>query len=168
MNNNTLLISYKTLTQSSELNENIDPNIILPLIKEMQEMELKPVLGTNLFEKLKAEIEAGTLAGYYKELVSDYCKPVLINAILVELPFKLNYRFSNVGVVTRTSEAASRPEYRDLDKLSDMYKGKRVYYANELAKYLCNNYSEFPEYNSENRSSESPKSDTYHTGIYLG
>ena len=167
MDNNTLLISYKTLTQSSELNENIDVKLILPLIKEVQEMELQTVLGALLFERLKADVFANTLAGFYKELLNEYCKPVLINALLAELPFKLNYRFTNTGVVTRTSENTTPTEFKDLQKLSDQYKAKKVFYSGKMIAYILKNKAQFLEYNSEDNFKDSPKNETYEVGIYL-
>lgn len=167
MDNNTLLISYKTLTQSSELNENIDSKVILPLIKEVQEIELQTVLGAALFERLKADIVTNTLTGFYKELLNEYCKPVLINAILAELPYKLNYRFTNTGVVTRTTENTTNPDYKELQKLSDQYKAKKVFYMGKMIDYIKKNQTQFLEYNSEDNFKDSPKNETYDVGIYL-
>jgi hypothetical protein len=168
MHENTLLISYKTLTLNSELNDNIDTKIILPLIKEVQEIEVQKITGVALFEKLKALVSTNELNGKYKQLMDEKIRPVLINGILTELPFKLNYRFTNNGIASRTAENATVPDFKDLQKVSDMYKAKKVYYANKLADYLKENESDFPELKENTNSKDEPKSDTFFTGIYLG
>jgi hypothetical protein len=168
VNNNTLLISYKTITQSSSITENLDTKTILPLVKEVQEMEVEPVIGSALFEKLKADIAGDVLADPYKYLVNEIIKPVIINGIMSDLPFAGNYRFTNVGTIERTSENTRNTDARELQKLSDYYKSRTKWYAGKLTDYLVKNSEQFPEYTSGNDCGEGPKDSTYDVGVYLG
>jgi hypothetical protein len=43
----------------------------LPYVRQAQKLYVETKLGTDLTDKLKAEITAGTLAGAYKTLVDD-------------------------------------------------------------------------------------------------
>jgi len=169
---NTLLISYKTLTQNSEVPENISPAVILPLIKDVQEMHVEPILGTALFEKIQNDIEAGTLAGNYKDLVTDYIAPVLIYGVLTDLVFTGNYRFSPAGIITHTPGGAQssvlNAEFKDLQKISDFYKSKIVWRAGKLTDYISKNVSNFPEYSEFQSCKDAPQKETYQVGIYLG
>ena len=54
----TLLISADTLKQNTTISQSIDENLIHPVILMAQDRYILPVLGTDLFEKLKTEIAA--------------------------------------------------------------------------------------------------------------
>ena len=67
-----LFISEDKLKDSTALNLNIDPAILLPFVKESQKLYIETALGSDLTAHLKAQITAGTLAGADKTLVDDY------------------------------------------------------------------------------------------------
>ena len=48
-------------------------------------MHLQRYLGTDLLEKLQADVVADTLSGNYLTLVQDWVKPALIHWTMVEL-----------------------------------------------------------------------------------
>lgn len=166
MNNNTLLLSIKTLCANTDVNANVDPKIILPIIKDVQNIHLAPVLGGNLFEKLKTLITNNAVAGIYETLLNDYITPVMIHGVQTELPYS-NYRFTNVGAGNRTSENMRMPDAKELKIISDSFLAKRVFYANKLTAFLCENSNDIPEYQGENKNGERPEKDTYFPGIYL-
>jgi hypothetical protein len=164
---NVLLISYATLTKVSELNENIDTKILTPLVAEVQKTIIRPVLGTTLYNALLIAVATDTLSADQLKLLTDYIRPALINGILTDLPFKLNYRFTNTGMTTRTSEHAKAPEYKDIQKLSDYYKAKAVRDCGELTKFLCANVDKYPEYRETTTAGDRPVKEQYDTGVYL-
>lgn len=169
MNNNTLLIAYKVLIASSELNENIDPKIIQPLIKEVQEMRIQPLTGSRLFEKLKSAITEDNLAEDYKYLLTEFIHPVIIYNVLSDLPFRLNHRFTNIAVVNRTGENSNAINEQDLQKFSDYHKSRARWYADRLNDYLKANSEKFPEFLQSDKPEElRPRPGQYETGIYLG
>ncbi len=53
----TLLISAETLKQTTTISQSVDDNLIHPIIMVAQDRFIQPVLGTDLFEKLKTEVE---------------------------------------------------------------------------------------------------------------
>ena len=75
-----LFISQDRLKTSTALNYNIDTEYLLPFVKISQDKHLQAILGTKLYEKLEAEIQAGTLAGAYKTLVDDYIQDALVRS----------------------------------------------------------------------------------------
>ena len=77
MSNYVLFISEVKLKESTAINLNVDVNILLPYVKQAQKLYVEPKLGTDLVDKLKNEITAGTLAGAYKTLVDDYIADML-------------------------------------------------------------------------------------------
>jgi hypothetical protein len=74
-----LFISEQKLKDSTAINLNVDVEILLPYVRQAQKLYVEPKLGTELTDKLKAEITAGTLAGAYKTLVDDYIGDMLPN-----------------------------------------------------------------------------------------
>ena len=67
-----LFISEAKLKDSTAINLNVDPQILLPYVLQAQRIYIEPKLGTDLYQKLEAEITAGTLTGAYKTLVDEY------------------------------------------------------------------------------------------------
>ena len=62
----TLLISADTLKQNTTISQSVSEDLIHPVILLSQDRYILPVLGTDLFEKLKTEI-AGTPSGVFVE-----------------------------------------------------------------------------------------------------
>ncbi len=58
----TLYISATRLKTDSALGGSVDDDLIMPYILLAQDMNILPVLGTELDNKLKSEIKANTLA----------------------------------------------------------------------------------------------------------
>ena len=84
----TLFISSTRLKKDTALGGSVDDNLIMPYILLAQDMYILPVLGTDLDAKIKADIQAGSLAGNYKTLVETYIQPALVQFSFAELaPF---------------------------------------------------------------------------------
>ena len=99
-----LFISQDRLKTSTALNYNIDTEYLLPFVKISQDKHLQAILGTKLYEKLEAEIQAGTLAGAYKTLVDDYIQDALVHYAIVEaLPF-ISYKIANGSITQKNSD----------------------------------------------------------------
>ena len=58
-----LFISEDKLKDSTAINMNLDVDLLLPFVREAQKLYVETALGTDLTQKLKDEIIAGTLAG---------------------------------------------------------------------------------------------------------
>lgn len=163
--NTALFISYQALVEDSTIDENFNPKTIRLLINELQQMEIAPILGASLYSKLMSDILAGTLSEAQKILLNIHIKPVLINAIQKDLPFVNGYKFHNVGTIERTAENSKNIDQKELQKVSDFFKTKMVFWAGKLSEFLRDNSIDYPEYQGGiNR----PKSAQYETKIYLG
>ena len=71
-----LFISEERLKDSTTIGLNVDPALLLPYIKQAQKLYVETRLGTDLNQKLKDLIVAGTVnnAGNeaYATLLNDY------------------------------------------------------------------------------------------------
>ena len=81
-----LFISEDKLKDSTAINMNVDVNFLLPFVKQAQKLYVETKLGTDLNQKLKDLIIAGTVnAGgneYYKTLLNTYIGDMLPNFAL--------------------------------------------------------------------------------------
>ena len=80
-----LLISRDDIVKFTALDGNIDTDKFIQFIKIAQDIHIQSYLGTDLLNKIKAEILAVTLATPYLELLRDYIKPMLIHLSLIHI-----------------------------------------------------------------------------------
>ena len=76
-----LFISEERLKDSTTIGLNVSPDLLLPYIKQAQKLYVETKLGTDLNQKLKDLITAGTVnnAGNeaYATLLNDYIADML-------------------------------------------------------------------------------------------
>lgn len=163
-----LLITRDDLVRFTALNGNIDTDTFIQWIKVAQDIHVQNYTGTELLNKIKADIIAGTLANPYLDLVETYLKPMLIHWAMVEyLPFAA-YTLANKGIFKHSSENASNVEKNEVDFLIDKQRQLAVYYSERFINYMAFTGNTFPEYYSNNNSDIFPSTDsTTYTGWYL-
>ena len=92
-----LFIKREDLVRNSILDGNVDTDKFIQFIKIAQQMHIQNYLGTDLYNRISADIIAGTLTGDYLNLVNDYIQPMLIWWAQVEyLPYAA-YQIKNGG-----------------------------------------------------------------------
>ena len=164
----TLYISATRIKKDTALGGSVDDNIIMPYILLAQDMFILPVLGTDLDDKLKSDIQGGSLAGAYQTLVETYIQPALVQFAFAELAPFLRLRFVNNAVVimgaTDQSDSAS---YEDIKPLIDRANDAAEFYRQRLIDYLRNNTSSFSEYSSNTGADLDPTTRNYYAGINL-
>ena len=164
----TLYISATRIKKDTALGGSVDDNIIMPYILLAQDMFILPVLGTDLDDKLKSDIQGGSLTGAYQTLVETYIQPALVQFAFAELAPFLRLRFVNNAVVimgaTDQSDSAS---YEDIKPLIDRSKDAGEFYRQRLIDYIRNNTSSFPEYSTNTGADLDPTTRNYYAGINL-
>ena len=164
----TLYISSTRLKKDTALGGSVDDNLIMPYILLAQDMNILPILGTDLDAKLKSEIVAGTLANQYKTLVETYLQPALVQFSFSTLAPYLRLRFSNNSVVVMgATEQSSSATYDDIKPLMDTATDAAEFYRQRMIDYLRNNSSSFPEYTSNSGADLDPTNNNYFAGIQL-
>ena len=116
-----LFIKRSDLVKNTALNSNVDTDKFIQFIDLAQEIHIQNYLGTDLYDKISADILAGTLSGDYLSLVNDYIQPMLIHFAMVEyLPFAA-YSISNGGVYKHNSENSQNASKEEIDEfISDL------------------------------------------------
>lgn len=163
-----LFIQRKDIVQFTASNGNVDTDKLLPYIFMAQEIEVQRLLGTKLYDKLKSDINAGTLAGDYLSLVDTYCKPILIHyAMMYALPY-LSVTISNGGVYRNNPENATALNSDEINTLIEKERDAAQYFSTRMIDYLNFNASSlFPEYYTNSNENISPDYDDSFNGWVL-
>jgi hypothetical protein len=175
MSKNVLIISEQSFKDYTTASNNIDLKNITQIIKMVQDRYVHPICGTALYDKILQLIPTGELKNdpqfiEYKKLVDDYLTDILFNYVLAELPMANQYKYVNKGVVIRTSENTTTPDFKELESVMAFYRGYAEWYAERAINYLIANSTLFPEYiNAGNDvTTIHPVSNQYRSAIYLG
>ena len=162
-----LLISRQDVVRFTNLNGNIDTDKFIQFVSISQDIHIQSMLGTNLLEKIQAEIIAGTLANPYKDLLEIYIKPCLIHSAMLEfLPFSA-VTIANKGVYKHGAENSETVSKEEIDFLVEKQRQTFMHYKDRFDSYICENSSTFPEYSNNTGSDVSPNSDVNFTGWVL-
>jgi len=164
----TLFISATRLKKDTALGGSVDDNLIMPYILLAQDMNILPVLGTDLYDKLKSDVQGGSLTGAYKTLVETYIQPALVQFAFSTLAPYLRLRFSNNSVVVMgATEQSSSATYDDIKPLMDTATDAAEFYRQRLIDYIRNNQSSFPEFSTNSGADLDPTTNNYFAGINL-
>ena len=162
-----LFIKREDLVRSTALGGNVDTDKFIQWIKVAQEIHIQNYLGTDLYNKITADIIAGTLAGNYLSLVNTYIQPMLIHFAMMEyLPFAA-YTIANGGVYKHNSENSTSVEKGEVDFLVEKERKIAEYYTQRFVDYMSFNQDLFPEYNSNTNNDIYPDKDIQRSGWVL-
>jgi hypothetical protein len=162
-----LLITRTDLVKFTAMNGNVDTDKFIQYIKIAQDIHIQGYLGTDLLEKIKADIVASTLTGDYLTLVETYIKPMLIHWAMVEyMPFAA-YTIANKGVYKHSSENSENVDKIEVDFLIEKERKIAEHYTQRFIDYICFNQSKFPEYNTNSNGDMYPNTDTNFSGWVL-
>ena len=164
----TLFISATRLKKDTALGGSVDDNLIMPYILLAQDMNILPVLGTDLYEALKTKIQGSSLTGDYKILMETYIQPALVQFAFAQLAPYLRLRFvNNAVVVMGATEQSSSATYDDIKPLMDTATDAAEFYRQRLIDYIRNNQSSFPEFSTNSGADLDPTTNNYFAGINL-
>jgi len=162
-----LFITRDDIVRYTALNGNVDTDKFIQFIKIAQDIHIQNYLGTKLFQKLQADIIAGTLTGNYQTLVTTYVKPMLIHWGMVEyLPFAA-YTIANKGVYKHSSENSENVDKNEVDYLLEKERNIAQNYTQRFIDYMAFNQPLFPEYRSNKNNDVFPDSMNNYTGWYI-
>ena len=162
-----LLITRDDLVRFTSVNGNVDTDKFIQYIKIAQDIHIQNYLGTELLNKIKADIIASTLTGDYQSLVETYVKPMLIHWAMVEyLPFAA-YTIANKGVYKHSSENAENVGKDEVDFLLEKERKIAQHYTQRFIDYMSFNQQLFPEYNDNSNGDMYPDTNNNFIGWVL-
>ena len=162
-----LLISRSDIVKFTTMNGNVDTDKFIQYIKIAQDTHIQSYLGTDLLEKIQADIIAGSLAGNYLTLLTKYVKPMLIHFAMMEYLHFAAYTISNKGVYKHNSENSDTASMEEINELVASENKIAEHYAQRFVDYICNNNDLFPEYNTNSNGDMSPSNNVNYSNWYL-
>ena len=143
-----LLVTNTDIKRFTALNGNLDSDKFVQFVAIAQDIHIQGMLGTDLLEKIQADIIADTLEEPYLSLLTTYIKPCLIHASMLEaLPY-LAYTIANKGIYKHGSENAETVSKEEVDYMIERERKTYQHYKQRFIDYICQNNNLFPEYNS--------------------
>ena len=166
-----LFISEAKLKDSTAINLNVDVDLLLPYVRQSQKLYVETKLGTDLNQKLKDLIVAGTVNlpanAAYKTLLDDYIGDMLPNwAFYHAIPF-LRFKIENGNIYSKTSETGNSLSTEESQHLREEVRNTAEYYTERMIDYICNNTSLFPEYSTNTGADVDPDRNAYYNGMNL-
>lgn len=162
-----LFINKKDLKRYTILDGNIDENLYLPIIEVAQEQHIQKLLGSDLYIKIRGLVESSTLSDVanvdYKLLVDNFINKATVFYTMVDLIPVISYNASNNGLGKKVSENIENATKDEINDLISLYRDKAEHYSNLCRKYICENISKYPEYNTNNAEDIYPETKTFST-----
>ena len=164
-----LWITEDYLMENSIISEDTDVKIITPNIIYCQDIYLKPLLGTTLFDEIQAAINAQTYTADQTTLLNDYLKKVLMYYVLHESAPDFKFRFENKGILNKNSNNTQEANLDELRYITARFKVKAEVYAERTTAFLLANPTLYPSYISGNLTLDSiqPNLNNYTSGLML-
>lgn len=164
-----LIISEQFIKDNSVINENVDVKLLRATIWDCQRDYIKPLLGTDLYNKVLADINSDSLTGDYLTLVNDYISEALLKWVMFESVPTLLYKYRNKAVSTQDSDNSQPISYKAMQEEMNRWKDKAEIRSEDVTRYLCVNSDSFPEYTDNNDDDDiTPNGRNFTTSIYLG
>jgi hypothetical protein len=162
-----LFITVEDLKRFSIVDGNMDEDKIIQFISTAQDLHIQNYLGTDLFNKIAADIVASTLVSPYSELLETYIKPMTIYWSMVEILPWIAYTIANKGVYKHSSENSETVSKEEVDFLVENSRSTANNYTRRFIDYMCYNSTTFPEYNSNTNEDIKPDKTADFTGWVL-
>ena len=137
MTNKVLFVSERTIKDSSIIEETLDSKILKVSTLEIQELELKPIIGKKLYIEIEDEIVKKSQDNSY-EIPEKYLdmlesiKPFIVYGVLTTIIIPLTYKATNKGFAVKNDTNADVQSGRDLQYIMNFYKSKFDAYKNRL------------------------------------
>ena len=136
-----LLIDEETIKKESIIEKNVDSKILSKVIVNIQELYLKEILGSKLYQLLLSAVNElmvnqVALSAEYSTLLNEYVQPYLIHAVCADFIVMNNYKISNKGVLKMNDNAANNATSDDIEYMKNYVDNYVGQYKKNLVEYL--------------------------------
>jgi len=139
-----LFITPQEITSTTVMGGNVDPQKYTFCIANTQVTVIEPLLGTELYDKIKTEAEANTLTGLYLELYDEFVKPITKNKAVGEYIEIASYMVANGGLFKHTGDNIEVVSKEEAQFLAGKYNNYAQMFIGRFNKWICANH--LPEY----------------------
>jgi hypothetical protein len=162
-----LFVSPADVIKRTGINGNVDRDQMIQFIKIAQDIHIQQILGTKLFNKIASDINAGSLAGNYQSLLTNYIQDMVIHYAAIEILPYIHYKVANGGIYTKGSENGTNITKEDLDYLIQKERDIAEHYSRRFIDYMSFNNALYPEYNTNNNEDMYPTKNQNFNGWVL-
>ena len=157
--------SVQKVKDSTVIEQNVENNIIEPQLIKAQEIKIKDVLGSKLYESVELAISGGTVSGVTQTLLDDYIIPCLCEWTLYNtLPY-ITFKMENSSIVTKDTDSSTPIDLPTLKYLRNDVRETAEFLTNRIDEYLCANRDLYPTYKTETESDETKPDYKYFSGL---
>jgi hypothetical protein len=168
-----LLISETKLKAFTNINKNVDMDVLKAEVQIAQDIHLQTLLGTKFYDHLLNQVSStgNTFNADELTLVNDYIAPYLIQKAYAEAMPNIHYRAMNRGIVQGDMEFGSAVDIETMKYLRNIQNQRADFYMTRLQDYLLigRGQNKFPDYlSSSSIDGMLPaKNEKYMNGVYL-
>ena len=147
------------------IESNYDKDTLAVVIYDQQQLEIKPLIGTGLYNEIQTQIIAGSLTALNTTLL-DLIRDCLRHHVLQDWQFESTAKNTNKGAQTMSGDSSQPAGIDMLAQRVQRYKDKAQVYAQRVSDYLCENSSDYPLYNNPGSGADTiyPNRKNYGTG----
>ena len=117
-----LFIQPSDMTETSVMGGNIDYDKITFHISFVQLSVIEPLLGTELYDKIIADITGSTLTGIYQTVFDEFVKPITKNIAIAEFIEVSSYTLDNGGLFRTAPENTTEVDKEEAQFLAGKYR----------------------------------------------
>ena len=128
---------------------NVGTDKYIFLIDIVQKMVLEPVLGTKLYDKIKADYNTNSLAGLYLQMHSDYIEPFLNYSVYAKYAHSGSNRIRNNGNLKPSPNNSEVMSNEDNISTENEYRNVANLFLGGLEDFLSYEGVNVPEYNTQ-------------------
>ena len=168
-----LLISETKLKAFTNINKNVDMDVLKAEVQIAQDIDLQTILGTKFYNHLLSQVSAtgNTFNAQETTLVNDYIQPFLIQQAYFQAIPHLMYRTMNRSIVEGTMENAASVDIETMKYLRSLQKQRADFYMTRLQDYLLigRGQNQFPDYTQQSTIDGMipDRTQKYNNGIFL-
>jgi len=146
-----LLISEVKLKNYTNINKNVDMDVLKAEIQIAQDIDLQTILGTKFYKHLlDGVLPNGTTTWNADEtdLINNYVQAFLVQTAYFNAMPQLMYRTMNNGIVEGTMANATAVDIETMKYLRNVQKSRADFYLQRLMDYLITGrgQNKFPQY----------------------
>ena len=142
----SLIISENYLKEYTNINKNVDMTILTPILQEVQDFYIIPLLGSLLYNEVLGQVTTNT-ATVLNQTLLNLVVPCMLHYAKCEALPDMKYRLMNKGVMIKNSENSSAADLSEIQFLMDRSRNKAEVYAQRTSDYLRRYQSSYPLYN---------------------
>lgn len=163
-----LFIQPSDMVETSLMGGNIDYDKFTFQILQVQLTVIEPLLGTELYDKIIADITAATLTGIYLTIFDEFVKPITRNEAIGEYIEIGSFTFDNGGLFRNLPADAEPLSKEEVETLAQKYRAVAQVFVQRFNKFICKNLSSVPEYKTFQDEVNADRGVNLTGGWYLG